>query len=116
MERLTDLHYREDSYYMVCSGTCDSYKCAGCDKLSDIVDKLGEYEDAEEAGLLVHLPCKVGDTVYRIWKVEGRKTEITEHIMVDLVYLVQWLPKFGKTVFLTREEAEATLKEEHDGD
>lgn len=66
MERLTDLHYREDSYYMVCSGTCDSYKCAWCDKLSDIVDKLGEYEDAEEAGLLMRLPCKAGDKVYKL--------------------------------------------------
>lgn len=30
------------------------------------VERLAEYEDAEEKGLLVHLPCKVGDTVY-VW-------------------------------------------------
>lgn len=32
----------------------------------DAADKLADYEDAEEQGLLVRLPCKVGDTVYRI--------------------------------------------------
>ena len=30
----------------------------------NIVEKLAEYEDAEEQGLLLRLPCKVGDTVY----------------------------------------------------
>ena len=30
------------------------------------IDKLAEYEDAEEQGLIVHYPCKIGDTVYVI--------------------------------------------------
>lgn len=39
-----------------------------------IVNKLGEYEDAEEQGLFVKLPCKVGDVVYRLEDVrKGRK-------------------------------------------
>lgn len=29
-----------------------------------VLQKLGKYEDAEEQGLLLKLPCKVGDTVY----------------------------------------------------
>ena len=29
-------------------------------------NKLAEYEDAEKQGLLVRLPCKVGDAVYRV--------------------------------------------------
>lgn len=29
-----------------------------------ILTKLGEYEDLEEQGRLIKLPCKVGDTVY----------------------------------------------------
>lgn len=29
-------------------------------------ERLKEYEDMEEQGLLVRLPCKVGDTIYRI--------------------------------------------------
>lgn len=31
-----------------------------------LLTKLGEYEDAEEQGMLLRLPCKVGDTVYVI--------------------------------------------------
>lgn len=30
------------------------------------IDKLAHYEDLEERGLLVELPCKVGDTIYSI--------------------------------------------------
>lgn len=33
---------------------------------AEALEKLAAYEDEEEQGLLVHLPCKVGDTVYRI--------------------------------------------------
>ncbi len=32
----------------------------------DIVDRLADYEDAEEQGLLLRLPCKVGDTLYYV--------------------------------------------------
>lgn len=32
----------------------------------DIINKLAKYEDAEEQGSLLRLPCKVGDTVYAI--------------------------------------------------
>lgn len=75
-------------------------------------EKLCAYEDAEEQGLLVRLPCKVGDTVYRIWKVEGRESVIATHRFDTVAHIVEWLPKFGKTVFLTREEAEAALAKE----
>lgn len=30
------------------------------------IEKLADYEDLEEQGLLVRLPCKVGDDVYII--------------------------------------------------
>ena len=33
----------------------------------DIILKLAEYEDLEEQGLLIKLPCKVGDKVYTIF-------------------------------------------------
>lgn len=32
----------------------------------DMIDKLAAYEDAEEKGLLVRLPCKIGNTVYTL--------------------------------------------------
>lgn len=31
-----------------------------------VLEKLAKYEDMEEQGLLIKLPCKVGDTVYEI--------------------------------------------------
>ena len=34
--------------------------------LIDAVQKLAEYEDAEAQGLLVRLPCKVGDIVFYV--------------------------------------------------
>ena len=36
--------------------------CASC--LTVMTNKLCDYEDAEEQGLLVRLPCKVGQTVW----------------------------------------------------
>ena len=36
------------------------------DDIRAVLKKLADYEDLEEQGLLVRLPCKVGDTVYRV--------------------------------------------------
>lgn len=69
------------------------------------IKKLAEYETAEEEGRLVVLPCKVGDTVHVLrqswngWNIDKKKFT---HFMIG---------KVGKTVFLTREEAEKALKE-----
>ena len=38
----------------------------GGNDFQDIIDKLAEYETAEEEGRLVVLPCKIGDMVYVI--------------------------------------------------
>ena len=35
-----------------------------CEEIDAVYRKLKDYEDAEEQGLLLRLPCKVGDTVY----------------------------------------------------
>lgn len=40
--------------------------------------KLKDYEDAEEQGLLLRLPCKVGDTVYLIDRDENNKFKVYE--------------------------------------
>lgn len=97
--------------------------------------KLKDYEDLEEQGRLVILPCKVGNTVYCIF---NRYTKCTfnneefdecscqgceyecdskkENYVQDMrAYSLDWivtnLKNFGKTVFLTKSEAEAKLKE-----
>lgn len=35
-----------------------------CGYISDALKKLADYEDLEEQGRLIKLPCKVGDTVW----------------------------------------------------
>lgn len=93
------------------------------------LDKLAAYEDAEEQGLLVRLPCKVGDTVYaptRNFVSEFRVSQFDFGGYEKSYLWVNWYltkgitgnfridgikaSEIGKTVFLTREEAEAALK------
>ena len=95
------------------------------------IDRLMEMAEADKEGRLVVLPCKVGDTVY---EVTSRKT-ISEYrvkaIRVELFCtFIEWdivagfvdksifgvpVNELGKTVFLTREEAENALEEMKDG-
>ena len=49
MKRLTEKHFGAEDYYMGCSSVCDDLTmgglCDGCDKLQEIINKLGAYED-----------------------------------------------------------------------
>ena len=97
---------------------------------SEIIEKLADYEDAEEQGLLLRLPCKVGDTIYHpvfeyykggelikepyvIETVVARfgfmKDELTIVLKNGIEYREFYADSIGKTVFLTREEAEKAL-------
>lgn len=95
-------------------------------------EKLAEYEDLEEQDRLIKLPCKVGDKVYRIRKKESviemrvlqiycrkncdGKTRIwfdTIHIDNNEFENSYFVEDIGKTVFLTKSEAEEKLKELH---
>lgn len=125
--------------------------------IKQVLDKLEEYENAEEQGLLLRLPCKVGSTVYVDSKTiptmnmdfEGVE-EVQLYFKANVVsfrknckgnyiklkvkakWLHQWfdpdtgpdsayieaekyftypLSAVGKTVFLTKEQAEEKLKE-----
>ena len=84
--------------------------------------KLADYEDAEEQGLLLRLPCKVGTEVYNItwWDdvqekvvVKGKTyyRTVRKHKVTKSTFRYFDIDEFGKTIFLTREEAEAKLKE-----
>lgn len=99
-----------------------------------IVNKLGEYEDAEEQGLFVKLPCRVGDVLYTNISMEGRYARLENSpYAVEVVYVaadrnekffdVSYLElghsnvqfnfdDIGRAVFRTREEAERALREE----
>lgn len=87
----------------------------------DAADTLAAYEDAEEQGRLVILPCKVGTVIWRVWNGKiGRYVvvEVDAQDHVKLRFLIECLPylrfywddEYGKTVFCTREEAKAALK------
>ena len=128
MERLTEDY--NDSYCLKkCHPNndcfCDGGGCPidNCREAIEALNKLGEYEKAEEQGLLVRLPCKVGDDLYCIVNGEVKKLkvhsfgvpdfEITdiEFKYVDGFKIVRFVGEVGKTVFLTREEAEKKLEE-----
>ena len=77
------------------------------------LDKLSTYEDAEEYGLLLWLPCKVGDSVYRFWYVDEKPYKVQKQVIRTLANLVAIMEsgELGKSVFLSLEEAENKLKE-----
>lgn len=66
-----------------------------------------EIAQAEKDGRLVVLPCKVGDTV---WTESPIKGMVYSFEAPDIAWIIESADQFGKTVFLTREEAEAAMK------
>ena len=138
MERLT---YKGAKALKNCGAGCDG-KCDICDDLTEAIAKLKAYEDAEEQGLLLRLPCKMGDTVYVLepchcynkykenQNCNHAKTKATKYIEVvrlprkydsrcntycvklyERPFKIDYLSKIGKSVFLTKEEAEQKLAE-----
>ena len=88
-----------------------------CQKIDE---KLAHYEDLEESGRLHVSPCKLGDTVYYPFAKKILEKTVTS-FMTDkkgtYVFLENRLDEglyaqdFGKTVFLTKEDAERALAE-----
>ena len=103
-----------------------------CKYISDALEKLADYEDLEEQGRLAKLPCKVGDTVYGIntdRNIVSALKIISVKIYSYAIYfnyqLIDGIYKnivsftdfdIGKTVFLTKSEAETKLKELRGGE
>lgn len=91
--------------------------------------KLCDYEELEEYGLLVRLPCKVGTEVFIIFpginhytKYQIKKIEINPPAFGKICYFAEPVTRrgcclkyfdneFGKLIFFTREEAEKKLEE-----
>ena len=99
-----------------------------------LLTKLGEYEDLEEQGLLLRLPCKIGDTVWDndygnpcAYTITGFSVGTGENYIdepvssKEVVYYYSnysgtitgsfAVSDLGKSVFLTQAEAEQKLKE-----
>lgn len=135
MERLTKCGHKEQTILVgtSCAYGCMSYDCQleeGKKLLKLALDKLAEYENLEEQGRLVKLPCKVGDIVYGISM--GKIITLTVN-EISIFYLKgekiinvkcqnndefrNYVEReFGKTVFLTKSEVEEKLKELRGGE
>jgi hypothetical protein len=129
MERLTKITEIGNAYFPKCfeEPCCGMGKCIdnNCNLVNEVCKKLAEYEQLEEQGLLARLPCKVGDIMFRINKgaknpvIELTVTQINitrrsynlEVIDRDCGELMCFKNDIGKTVFLTRKEAEKKLEE-----
>lgn len=95
------------------------------------LNRLAELEDKLESGLLLELPCKVGDTVFRAWYAPCRygetypdsygcsgceggcdiKPTVFEETASSLAYILENMVLDRNYVYATREEAEQKLKE-----
>jgi hypothetical protein len=149
MERLTE-RYKDSIANIVlirecgdklCEDICDDIEC-DCSKceLEKALEKLADYEDLEEQGLLVRLPCKVGDTVWVVTspinvfgydEYDGdAEYEVYESFLSSVSYYASGEQfriyakvtnsfiaayfrecDFGESIFLTREDAEKKLEE-----
>ena len=101
-----------------CKECSENYK-----QIAEYLEELKSYEDMEEQGLLVRLPCKVGDSLYCIVNGEVKKLKVhsfgvsafgitdIEFKYVDGFKIVRFIGEVNKNVFLTREEAEKKLEE-----
>ena len=98
----------------------------------DVMNTLAEYEDLEEQGLLVRLPVATGTNVYVVgsfldciydyehckatqkWKCEEYvqcEYEKKKYYVKEIKFTSIMKNSIGKSVFLTREEAEKKLEE-----
>ena len=91
----------------------------GNQKASEALDRFRQLVKADRDGRLVMPPCKVGDTLFRVFA-----GEILEHKVRNMRYLAiqgRWdidttpfcsyvESSIGKTIFLTHEEAEKALE------
>nr|DAV63003.1 MAG TPA: hypothetical protein [Caudoviricetes sp.] len=132
MERLTERERNIDGTGVAKEEITDGLLKPFAEK---ILTKLADYEDLEEQGLLVRLPCKVGDMVWdndfgypESYEIKAFSygycdsyvepdTEIEDEI---IFYCENYtgsitgafpMSEIGKTVFLTREEAEKKLED-----
>lgn len=114
------------------SVVCRALRCIK--KLVAEVEPYKAYKDLEEQGLLLRLPCKVGDTVYKLWYKPCHngetypdsydccgcedecdiKRDVFAFVVPDLNWILsnyRYLTSKNDNMFLTEEEAKARLKE-----
>ena len=103
MERLTN-------YYINRNG-CKMYERANNSvKNQQLIDKLAEYEDLEEQGRLVILPCK--DVYFIVDAKTPKYALVMKRSVRDLaIYEIEKVDKKNCKYFSTKEKTEEKLKE-----
>ena len=93
-----------------------------------VVNRLAELEDKIENGTLRDFPCTVGDEVFWAWDLDKQHSQVMRGLVIGLSishkntvwFSVKYddglsfdhtVESWGKSVFLTKAEAEAKLKE-----
>lgn len=81
-----------------------------------LLKHIRELAEADKDGRCVVLPCKVGDTVYRVFTVDGREPVIQATQVKTFGQAADLIGRIGKlsklvSVFRTREEAERAMQE-----
>ena len=130
MERLTERERNVDGTGVAKEEITDGLLKPFADK---ILTKLADYEDLEEQGLLVRLPADKNAEIYLIssrWTVcsecgsrfdeyscsgceyecDSKKEYYVYPTYLSSINADTYANQFGKTVFLTREEAEKKLE------
>ena len=118
MERLTLNEAIEHCYEKTDCSECGQQH----EQLAKWLEELKEYKDLEEQGLLLRLHCKIGRKVFYVQKCLAPSCkECKGFLRVDNCYCqykarifeqkfdYRHLKAFGKSVFLTKEEAEQAL-------
>ena len=75
------------------------------------IARLRELTVADKDGRVIVLPCKVGDTIWRLKRTFETYPDKSKPYTEADGFLLQDIWNVGKNVFLTREEAEKALAE-----
>lgn len=123
-KEVAEKNYRDADFESIDSVDDDiKANCIKCaeehEQLAEWLEELKSYKDLDEQGLLVRLPCKVGDSVFiivgkDISRQGIRKIEISDNSIIfktNRQKRIFNVAEFGKTVFLAREDAEKKLEE-----
>lgn len=139
MERLTELHFKKsDGFYMKCSVNCckEDFSCEDCKEFEKLVDRLGTIEnilgddyDLDHLRKLVQIDQLIGKDVWSADPFQDNKPRdggvvgyevysdaVNLFVNFDPVPMTAYfsLEDIGKTVFMTREEAEEARRREQE--
>ena len=120
MDRLIDrqMDNIEKAYESIPMGGKLEFSKSAIESIYQVLKELKEYKDLEDNGLLIKLPYPIGTPLFIPCKKQGVKQDYIRRWQTNNKGLMfcsngsfYVVDAIGKTVFLTREEAELKLKE-----